>query len=105
MDMKIYPGEEVHTPDTDVHIVNFGGSYSVNALYEKSAQNAYGTEAEKRAMPGTENVPPLICLQDRRIASRPALSRLRMVPRPFWIRFACSKVFRTFVILGRVVFR
>jgi hypothetical protein len=60
MDMKIYPGEEVQTPDTDVHIVNFGGSYSVNALYEKSPQNAYGTEEEKRAMPGTENVPPVM---------------------------------------------
>ncbi len=60
LDMKIYPGEEVHTPDTDVHIVNFGGSYSVNALYEKSAQNEFGTAVRKRSMPGTENVPPVM---------------------------------------------
>ena len=60
LDMKIYPGEEVHTPDTDVHIVNFGGSYSVNALYAKSPQNAYGTAVRKRAMPDAENVPPVM---------------------------------------------
>ncbi len=72
MDMKIYPGEEVHTPDTDVHIVNFGGSYSVNALYEKSAQNAYGTEAEKRAMPGAENVPPVLTEEEYHEACRKA---------------------------------
>ena len=72
MDMKIYPGEEVHTPDTDVHIVNFGGSYSVNALYEKSAQNAYGTEAEKRAMTGAENVPPVLTEEEYHEACRKA---------------------------------
>lgn len=60
LDMKIYPGEEVQLPDTDVHIVNFGGSFSVNALYEKSPQNADGTDLSRRAMPGTENVPNIL---------------------------------------------
>ncbi len=27
---KLYPGEEVHSPDNPVHIINFGASFSVN---------------------------------------------------------------------------
>ena len=34
LDFNIMPGEEVHLPYTDVHIVNFGGEYSVNGLIE-----------------------------------------------------------------------
>jgi len=30
IDLKLFPGEEVHLPNTMVHIVNFGGSQSVN---------------------------------------------------------------------------
>ncbi|MHC4562550.1 MAG: PHP domain-containing protein [Planctomycetota bacterium] len=30
VDMRVYPGEEVHLPSTTVHIVNFGGARSVN---------------------------------------------------------------------------
>ena len=32
-DLRIYPGEEVHPPDNWVHILNFGGSFSVNELF------------------------------------------------------------------------
>ena len=32
-DLRIYPGEEVHPPDTAIHIVNFGGSFSLNELF------------------------------------------------------------------------
>lgn len=60
LDMKIYPGEEVQLPDTDVHIVNFAGDFSVNALYEKSPQNAGGTALSRRAMPGVRNVPNIL---------------------------------------------
>ena len=31
-DVAIIPGEEVHMPFNDVHYVNFGGKYSINAL-------------------------------------------------------------------------
>ncbi len=31
-DVAIVPGEEVHLPLNDVHYVNFGGTYSINAL-------------------------------------------------------------------------
>ena len=33
LDLRLYPGEEVHPPDNPVHIVNFGGSFSVNELF------------------------------------------------------------------------
>ena len=35
--LNILPGEEVHLPQTDVHIVNAGGLFSVNGLLESSA--------------------------------------------------------------------
>lgn len=34
IDLLLYPGEEVHPPENPVHMVNFGGSFSVNALFE-----------------------------------------------------------------------
>ena len=37
-DFKLFPGEEVHSPDNLVHIVNFGGSRSVNALYREDEE-------------------------------------------------------------------
>lgn len=33
IDMRLFPGEEVHPPRNPVHIVNFGGSSSINALF------------------------------------------------------------------------
>lgn len=33
-DLRIFPGEEIHPPGNRVHMVNFGGSFSVNALFE-----------------------------------------------------------------------
>jgi PHP domain len=43
VDLRIFPGEEVHPPDNRVHIVNFGGNTSVNKLFK---QAAYHTEVE-----------------------------------------------------------
>ncbi len=34
IDLRIYPGEEVHSPDNPTHIVNFGGEFSVNELFD-----------------------------------------------------------------------
>ncbi len=34
LDIKLYPGEEVHLPNTRVHIINFGGDRSVNMTSE-----------------------------------------------------------------------
>jgi hypothetical protein len=35
IDLRLFYGEEVHPPENDVHMVNFGGSYSVNELFNK----------------------------------------------------------------------
>ncbi|MBE0698430.1 MAG: hypothetical protein IH586_16055 [Anaerolineaceae bacterium] len=32
--LRIYPGEEVHAPGNPAHILNFGGSFSVNDLFK-----------------------------------------------------------------------
>ncbi|RMD74404.1 MAG: hypothetical protein D6820_16745, partial [Lentisphaerae bacterium] len=33
IDLRIYPGEEVHPPGNNVHMVNFGGRASVNEMF------------------------------------------------------------------------
>ncbi len=43
----IVPGEEVHSPMTDVHIVNFGGKFSVNALVEGNANTEKAGDSEE----------------------------------------------------------
>ncbi len=58
IDLTLVPGEEVHLPcDEDnsthlnnVHIVNFGGSYSVNALVRDGIKEAVCHEDDKRAV-------------------------------------------------------
>ncbi len=47
-DLGIFPGEEVHPPDVPVHIVNFGGSFSVNALFADPAYQAGVQELAER---------------------------------------------------------
>lgn len=45
VDFKIFPGEEVHAPDNPVHIVNFGGSFGVNEIWQKD-EALYRKEVE-----------------------------------------------------------
>ncbi len=53
LDMKLYTGEEVHLPNNDIHIVNFGGDYSVNGIYEESAQiEDRGSDKKHRSVAG-----------------------------------------------------
>lgn len=42
----IYPGEEVHTPDNTVHIINFAGKRSVNTLYREN-EDLYREETKQ----------------------------------------------------------
>jgi len=37
VDLRIYPGEEVHPPGCYPHMVNFGGAQSVNAMFARAA--------------------------------------------------------------------
>ena len=53
LDLKLYPGEEVHLPGNDIHIVNFGGDYSVNALWADSLHcKERGTDPVWRSLGG-----------------------------------------------------
>jgi len=57
IEMNIVPGEEVHLPPVygktnDVHIVNFGGEYSVNAVTEGAQVKEKGTDPEFRSLKG-----------------------------------------------------
>ncbi len=68
IDLNIVPGEEVHLPRVngmrnDVHIVNFGGEYSVNALVESTAVAEKGKDLSVRAI-RTENVPDVMTLPE-----------------------------------------
>ena len=49
IDINIVPGEEVHFPDNEVHIVNFGGLRSVNALVRDNVKqvNRKGIDTTK----------------------------------------------------------
>ncbi len=68
IDLNIVPGEEVHLPAvdgkySDVHIVNFGGEYSINALVESTATEEKGKDLSVRAI-RTENVPDVMTLPE-----------------------------------------
>lgn len=47
IDLAIYPGEEVHPPDNPVHMINFGGSCSINEMFDD--EPAYRAEVDKIA--------------------------------------------------------
>lgn len=38
LDFKIFRGEEVHAPNNPLHIINFGGSFSINDLISKNPE-------------------------------------------------------------------
>lgn len=47
IDLRLYPGEEVHPPGNPVHMVNFGGSIGVNALFKTPEYEQEVAEIEK----------------------------------------------------------
>jgi hypothetical protein len=54
IDLAIYPGEEIHPPENPIHIVNFGGSRSVNAQF---ADPGWRKEVDEIAR-GLSGLPP-----------------------------------------------
>jgi hypothetical protein len=46
VDMALYHGEEVHPPENYVHMVNFGGSFSVNQLIADNKEKYYAEVRE-----------------------------------------------------------
>ena len=52
-DVAIIPGEEVHLPLNDVHYINFGGTYSINALVRGGPNDEKaGSDLEWRSLDG-----------------------------------------------------
>ena len=65
-ELTIVPGEEVHLRKVrehrnPVHIVNFGGEFSINALVEGTASEEVGTDLSVRAI-RSENVPDVMTI-------------------------------------------
>jgi hypothetical protein len=48
IDLKIFPGEEVHPPGDNTHYVNFAGNYSVNDIF-RDGKGRYERETEEIA--------------------------------------------------------
>lgn len=41
IDLTIIPGEEIHTPDNNVHIVSFGGEESITDMFTNNSEDYY----------------------------------------------------------------
>ncbi|MDH7568645.1 MAG: hypothetical protein QHJ73_03560 [Armatimonadota bacterium] len=54
VDLQMYPGEEVHPPETMVHIVHFGGRASVNERFDQADYK----EAVKKLAASLRDLPP-----------------------------------------------
>ncbi|MCI5650338.1 MAG: hypothetical protein MR332_13115 [Fusicatenibacter sp.] len=50
IDFQIYPGEEVHTPGNNVHIINFAGSFSVNELAKHGTNRLWSCDPRQEWM-------------------------------------------------------
>ena len=46
MGLTLYPAEEVHPPENAIHMLNFGGDYSVNAIFDDEPER-YRKEVEQ----------------------------------------------------------
>ena len=63
LDIHFYTGEEIHLPGNDIHIVNFGGDYSVNGLLESSDQfRCRGADPAWRSVNGV--CPPVLTVPE-----------------------------------------
>lgn len=52
--LRLFPGEEVHVPGNYVHMVNFGGNFSVNELFEADPDKCWN---EVKQLAAELNVP------------------------------------------------
>lgn len=62
IEYNLVPGEEVHLEGNDVHIVNFGGKYSVNALMPGDQHIDVGPGKEFRSLDG--ECPEIISVEE-----------------------------------------
>ena len=64
LEYNLVPGEEVHLEGNDVHIVNWGGKYSVNALVEGAHIKEVGADKALRSIDG--NCPDVMTTEEFR---------------------------------------
>ncbi|MBQ7983430.1 MAG: hypothetical protein IJ302_07665 [Clostridia bacterium] len=80
--LNILPGEEVHLPGTDVHIVNAGGLFSVNGLH-KCKENYYETDGALDARRFDETItPPDIVTEEQYAAELAQIKEERLADCP-----------------------
>ena len=78
LDVKFYPGEEIHLPGNDIHIVNFGGDYSINGLLNCSLQYINkGADPDWRS---TTGICPDVMTEDEYRAEVNALAQTLDIP-------------------------
>lgn len=58
IDLCIFAGEEIHPPDNPVHMINFGGRYSINDLFGSDEYRDGVREIVERQGPLPEGVDP-----------------------------------------------
>lgn len=92
-DLNIVIGEEVHLPYNDLHFVNFGGSYSINALVTPNKnQEKAGDDLAWRSMDGkapepmTEDEFKAMIDEKAKEVDRPHLSQRRSFAVMEWIQ-------------------
>ena len=78
-DFTLVPGEEVQLPLNDLHYINFGGTYSINALISPNRnQEKYGDDVAYRSLDG--NAPEVMSMEAYEAMIR---ERAKSVPRAY----------------------
>lgn len=89
IDLKLFPGEEVHPPENNSHIIHFGGDYSINEIFLKEPER-YRREVNEiaRGLNLPEGVDPVeyascmwVCKNIR------AAGGLAVLAHPCWIQW------------------
>jgi hypothetical protein len=86
IDIALFPGEEVHAPGNPIHIVNFGGAFSVNALFadrETYDREVAGRQAELGPLPPTL-APYMVASSEWIFAKIRAAGGLGIFAHPYW---------------------
>jgi len=100
LELLILRGEEVHPPGNPVHLVNFGGAFSVNALFQDTAGYAASVDEYERTLgslvpgcPRRQYAETLFCLDKIREGGG-----LAIYCHPYWVAghpYYVSEAFNT----------
>jgi hypothetical protein len=85
IDIALFPGEEVHPPDNPIHIINFGGSGSVNELFKQPGYREQILARAKGFGPVAADADPVLCAEAAWCFERiRALGGLGIFCHPWW---------------------